>query len=167
MCSQHSNATDRVSTAHVDRISNGAVLTKASRIHGFGLFALTDIPAGERVIEYRGEPITKRQSLERCQANNEYIFALDDQTDLDGNVEWNPARFINHHCEPNSEAQLFQNRIWIVAIRQIRSGEEITFNYGYDLEFYREHPCRCGAKTCVGYIVAEEFFPLLRESLPP
>src|SRR5204863_4559203 len=86
-----------------------------------------------------------------------------DQTDLDGNMAWNLARFVNHHCEPNSEAQLIEGRIWIVAIRDIPSGEEITFNYGYDLESYREHPCHCGAKSCVGYIVAEEFFPVLRE----
>jgi SET domain-containing protein len=45
-----------------------------------------------------------------------------------------------------------------VAWRDIRAGEEITFNYGYDLEDYREHPCRCGAADCAGYIVAEDFF---------
>jgi SET domain-containing protein len=45
-----------------------------------------------------------------------------------------------------------------VARRYIRAGEEITFNYGYDLEDYREHPCRCGADGCAGYIVAAEFF---------
>ena len=43
-------------------------------------------------------------------------------------------------------------------MRDIRAGEEITFNYNYDLQDYREHPCRCGAANCAGYIVAEEFF---------
>ena len=56
-------------------------------------------------------------------------------------------------------------RIWIVATRPIRAGEEITFNYGYDLVEYREHPCRCGAAGCVGYIVAEEFHPQLKRIL--
>jgi hypothetical protein len=77
---------------------------------------------------------------------------------LDGNVPWNPARFLNHSCDPNCEAEPDGGRVWIVARRGIRAGEEITFNYGYDLQDYREHPCRCGAADCVGYIVAAEFF---------
>ena len=85
------------------------------------------------------------------------FFDLDETTDLDGNVEHNPARFINHSCSPNCEAQSEEDRIWIVALRDIKAGEELGFNYGYDLEDYLEHPCRCGAKNCVGYIVAEEF----------
>lgn len=131
---------------------------KRSPIHGTGGFARVNIKAGTQVIEYVGERITKAQSLEKCQANNSFIFAIDDAHDLDGNVEWNPARFVNHSCAANCEAQLVDGRIWIVAVREIRIGEEITFNYGYDLEDYREHQCVCGAANCAGYIVAEEFF---------
>ena len=83
--------------------------------------------------------------------------------DLDGNVSWNPARFINHSCAPNCEAVLDQGPIWIVARRDIPAAEEITFNYGFDLEDYRSYPCRCGAGECVGYIVAEAFFEHLRQ----
>jgi SET domain-containing protein len=129
-----------------------------SAIHGFGGFAKANIAAGTRVIEYVGEKITKTESLRRCELANEYIFSLDDETDLDGNVPWNPARFLNHSCDSNCEAEPDGGRIWIVARRGIRAGEEITFNYGYDLEDYREHPCRCGAANCAGYIVAVEFF---------
>jgi hypothetical protein len=53
-------------------------------------------------------------------------------------------------------------RVWIVALRDIRPGEEITFNYGYDLVDYEEHPCRCGAPECAGYIVAEDLFAQVR-----
>ena len=73
-------------------------------------------------------------------------------------MPWNPARIINHSCAPNCEAELENERIWIVATRDIGAGEEITFNYGYDLEDYKEYVCRCGSPQCVGYIVAEEFF---------
>jgi hypothetical protein len=104
------------------------------------------------------ESDTKAESLRRCESNNEYIFSLDETYDLDGNVPWNPARFLNHSCEPNCEAEPDGGCIWIVARRDIRTGEEITFNYGYDLDDYREHPCRCGAADCAGYIVAAEFF---------
>jgi hypothetical protein len=135
---------------------------RPSAIHGVGGFAKTDIAAGTRVIEYVGEKITKAESLRRCESANEYIFSLDETRDLDGNVPWNPARYLNHSCDPNCEAEPDGGRIWIVARRGIRSGQEITFNYGYDLQDYREHPCRCGATDCAGYIVAEEFFGHVR-----
>ena len=138
------------------------VCFRRSAIHGIGGFARADIAAGTRVIEYAGERITKSESLLRCELNNEYIFSLDDTHDLDGNVPWNPARFLNHSCEPNCEVEPDAGRVWIVARRNIRAGEEITFNYGYDLEDYREHPCHCGASDCVGHIVAEEFFDHVR-----
>ena len=138
------------------------VLFESSPINGTGGFARSNIPSGTRVIEYVGEKITKQESLVRCERSNEYIFAIDDVHDLDGNVDWNPARFLNHSCEPNCEAQFAGGRIWIVAIREIRAGEELTFNYSYDLTDYREHPCHCGANKCVGYIVAEELFEHVR-----
>ena len=129
-----------------------------SPIHGRGAFALAAIPARTRVTEYVGRKISKADSLLQCERENSYIFALDDRFDLDGNVEWNPARFINHSCNPNCDAELIEGRIWVIARRPIAAGEEITFNYGYDLESYREHPCRCGATNCAGFILAEEFF---------
>jgi uncharacterized protein len=139
----------------IDRL----VLIKGSAIDGRGGFARADISAGERVIEYVGRKIDKKESLRQCELENPCIFHLDEEHDLDGNVEWNPARFLNHSCSPNSEAQDIDGAIWIVALRDIKAGEEITFNYNYDLEDYKEHPCRCGATNCVGYILAEEFFP--------
>jgi SET domain-containing protein len=139
------------------------IVFRRSTIHGTGGFARVDIPCGAQLIEYVGEKITKAESLQRCEQNNEYIFELSDEWDLDGNVPWNPARFLNHSCAPNCEALLEDEHIWIFAVRDIRAGEEITFNYGYDLTDYREHPCRCGAPNCLGYIVAEAFFETLRK----
>jgi SET domain-containing protein len=136
---------------------------KSSPIHGTGGFARVDIPVGTRVVEYVGEKIDKTESLRRCEANNEYIFTLNNEQDLDGNVSWNPARFINHSCSPNCEAQVQEERIWLIAIRNIAAGEEITFNYGFDLEDYKNYPCRCGSPDCVGFIVAEEFFEHVRK----
>lgn len=133
-----------------------------SPIQGQGGFASRFIPRGTRVVEYIGQRIDKAESLRRCEENNEYIFSLDDEFDLDGNIPENPARFLNHSCSPNCEAVLDNGHIWIVALRDIDAGEELTFNYGYDLSFYQDHPCHCGSPECVGYIVAEEFFPTLR-----
>ncbi|MCX6902363.1 MAG: SET domain-containing protein-lysine N-methyltransferase [Verrucomicrobia bacterium] len=132
------------------------VVFKGSPIHGLGGFARVDLPAGLRVIEYQGQRITKQQSIEFCREGNPFVFRLDEESDLNGDVGWNPARYLNHSCSPNCEAELIEGKIWIVACRDIKAGEEVTFDYGYDLEDYREHPCQCGSPQCVGYIVAAE-----------
>ena len=139
---------------------------RPSPIHGLGTFAAAPIRAGLLLIEYIGEKITKTESVRRCEAGNPFIFELDDEWDIDGGVGWNPARFFNHSCAPNCDAEYIEGQIWIVARREIAPGEELTFNYGYDWEDYIEHPCRCGASECVGYVVAEEFFPMLRQGKP-
>jgi hypothetical protein len=135
-----------------------------SPIHGMGGFASRALARGERVVEYTGEKITKAESLGRCEAGNWFIFSLDDEFDLDGNTAGNPARWLNHSCAPNCEAQYLDGRVWITARRDIAAGEEITFNYGYTLDEYREHPCRCCAPACAGWIVAEEFFDYVKKN---
>jgi hypothetical protein len=138
------------------------VVFKRSPIHGIGGFAGQFIPKAAQVLQYVGERIDKRESLRRCEADNPYLFALDQETDLDGSVAWNSARFINHSCAPNCEAEIIGGRIWILAQRDIQPGEELTFNYGFDLEDYKNYPCHCGAANCVGFIVAEEYFEHVR-----
>jgi len=135
---------------------------RPSAIQGTGGFAVAPIRVGTLLIEYVGEQISKSESARRCEAGNPFIFELDETWDLDGGVGWNPARLLNHSCSPNCEAELIDGRLWIVARRDIDPGEELTFNYGYDWEDYRQHPCHCGSPDCVGYIVAEEFFPDVR-----
>ena len=139
---------------------------RPSSIQGTGGFALVDLAAGVRILEYVGERIDKKESLARCERGEPFIFDLDETWDLDGNVESNPARFLNHSCAPNCEAEQIDDRIWICTIRPVARGEELTFNYGYDLEDYRDHPCGCGAKGCVGFMVAEEFFDWMRQTHP-
>lgn len=141
-------------TSHLDHPS---IRFGPSPIHGMGAFALVPIRVGTMVIEYVGERINKTESRKRCEADNHFIFFLDEEFDLDGNVPWNPARLINHCCEPNCDAEMIDSHIWIVARRDIQPGEEVTFNYGYDLEEYKDYPCRCGASNCQGFILAEEY----------
>jgi len=136
---------------------------KGSKIHGRGMFATKVIPKGTRVIEYVGERITKAEGWRRELARQErakrggdgciYIFELNTKVDIDGSVLWNTARYINHSCDPNCESQVVRGRVWIVAIRAIKPGEELSYDYYYDYDHYHEHPCRCGAKDCAGYIV--------------
>ncbi len=139
---------------------------RKSTIHGNGVFAACDIKEGERIIEYLGEKIDKEESNRRGLENEEkskksgcgavYIFELDDEYDIDGNFEYNDARFINHACRTNCEAVNEDDTIWIYATRDIKKGEELLYNYGYALEHFLDHPCKCGFPECVGYIVAVE-----------
>lgn len=147
-----------------------------SPVHGRGMVATSDIPEGETIIEYVGELVDKDESNRRGEELAEeakltggaavYLFVVNDELDIDGNLEHNTARLINHSCNPNCEAQIDDDeRIWIVSIKDIPRGTELTFNYGFDLEDYKEHPCRCGAKRCVGFIAGEEYWDELKKKL--
>ena len=146
-----------------------------SSIHGLGVFAARDIKCGEEIIEYLGEKISKEESNKRglrrqarAKKTGEaavYIFELDDDFDLDGDIPGNDAKYINHACRTNSEAVSDGEHIHIVATRDIREGEEILYNYGYAFEHFPEHPCKCGFPECVGYIVSVEDRPKLRRFL--
>ena len=144
---------------------------KRSSIHNRGIFAKHDIPYDSPIIEYVGEKITKAESRRRGDALMEkskktgcaavYVFTLNKRYDIDGGKGRNPARYINHSCAPNCEAYIMRGRIWIYSLREIKAGEELTYNYGFDADTWDDHPCRCGSKRCIGYIVEEKQWPKL------
>jgi len=148
---------------------------RGSDIHGRGVYAAQDLEPETQIIEYLGEYINKEVSEERAweqaakaEESGEaavYIFTLDEQWDIDGNVPWNDARLINHSCEPNCEAWIEEDQIFIYSIKPIKKGEELTFDYGFDIECYEDHPCLCGSDHCVGYIVSQEQWPELKKLL--
>lgn len=152
------------------------VVIRKSGIHHKGGFAKIFIPEGTRVIEYTGDRITTAEGTRRAEARLEaaegsktmgavYIFTVNKKKDVDGAVWWNTAKNLNHSCEPNCETDVIRGRIWIIATRDIEKGEELLYNYGWDLEDYESHPCKCGSENCVGYIVAEENFKNLKRRL--
>jgi len=152
------------------------IKVKKSGIHNKGVFAKRDIPKNTKVIEYVGRKVTKKEadkiyekSLANHQKNNRkgsvYLFELNRKYDIDGDVFWNPAKYINHSCDPNCETEIEDDRIWIVSKRNIKKGEEIAYNYGYDIENYKDHPCNCGSERCIGYIVEKKQWPKLRKLL--
>ena len=155
------------------RTTSPHIKIKNSRIHSTGIFAKKDIPKKTRIIEYVGEKIGKAESdrradipLEKNKNNSDYgavyIFNLNKRHDIDGNVPYNTARLINHSCDPNCETEIIRGRIWIIALRDIKKGEELAYNYNYDFEDYEDHECRCGSNRCVGYILDEDHWPRLR-----
>ena len=148
---------------------------RGSDIHGSGVYATQKIGKEERIIEYIGELIDKDESEKRAHAQHAksvdsgdaavYIFTLSKKWDIDGNVPWNTARLINHSCDPNCEAWIIGRRIFIYSLREIKAGEELTFDYGFDVDCYEDHPCRCGRPGCIGYIVSRSQWDQLRERL--
>ena len=146
-----------------------------SAIHGRGVYASCFIPQETKIIEYVGELVDKKESERRALSQHSkslktgdaavYIFTLSKNFDIDGNVPWNTARLINHSCNPNCEAWIEGRKIFIHSLRDIQAGEELTFDYGFDVDCYEDHPCLCGRDGCVGYIVGRAQWPELMERL--
>ncbi len=141
-----------------------SIEVRGSKMHGRGLFATADIPKKARVIEYVGEKVDQEEAARRSQRQSKrskrsgtgavYLFTLNSKWDVDGNVPYNTARLANHSCDPNCETDIINNRIWIISRRKIKAGEEITYDYGFSMDEWEEHPCLCGSKNCLGYIVS-------------
>jgi hypothetical protein len=136
-----------------------------SHIQGLGAFATRRILKGRRIIEYTGERINQEQADERyddvsMSRHHTFLFTLDDDTVVDGAVDGNESRFINHSCDPNCQAFIEGDRIFIYALRTIEPGEELSYDYGYersedmDAEDEARYVCRCGTGKCRGTILA-------------
>jgi SET domain-containing protein len=138
---------------------------RRSGIHGKGVFAGRPLVAGETLIEYLGERISWPEALKRhphdpSQPDHTFYFHVEGGDVLDANVGGNAARWINHACEPNCEAQERQGRVFITALRPIAQGEELFYNYGlviderYTPAVKKRFECRCGAARCRGTMLA-------------
>lgn len=142
-----------------------------SPIHGRGVFARTDIPAGEQIVEYKGKRLTHEEADRRFADNldggHTFLFTLNDKFLIDGNDGGSAARWINHSCAPNCEAMIYVNKdydeirdkVWIEALRPISAGEELTYNYGIVLTIPHTRRlkqiwvCRCGSPQCSGTLL--------------
>lgn len=142
---------------------------RASEIEGTGCFARQRIPAGTRIIEYLGQRIPPSVVEERSMVeiddvgeiikeSHVYMFYVDWRTTIDGAVNGNDARFINHSCSPNCKSTIEDRRVFIDALRDIDPGEELTFDYKLDVnastEVKKRYACRCQAPNCRGTMLA-------------
>jgi SET domain-containing protein len=136
-----------------------------------GAFATRRIPPWVRLIEYTGERISPAEADARYPENaserhHTFLFAIEDDDGneivIDAAVGGNDARFINHFCDPNCEAVVEGGRCWIETIRTVQPGDELGYDYAYELEerhtpaAKRRYPCHCGARTCRGTILARK-----------
>jgi SET domain-containing protein len=141
-------------------------ILRRSEIHGKGAFATEWIKKGTRLIEYKGERITDEEADDRYpdddgpEPHHTFLFSLEDGTVVDAAVRGNAARFINHSCEPNCEAVIEDERIYIDTIRDIAPGEELFYDYSFILDerhtqaVKARYPCHCGTDSCRGTILA-------------
>jgi SET domain-containing protein len=136
------------------------IQVRKSGVHGKGVFALKPIAAGATVIEYTGEIISWPEALRRHphdpkDPNHTFYFSLDDGSHvIDAKVGGNASRWINHACEPNCEADEEEGRVFIKALRGLKPGEELFYDYGlviderYTPKLKKEYECRCGSRQC-------------------
>jgi hypothetical protein len=142
-------------------VDSPLIEVRRSRVHGTGVFACAPITKGTRIVEYLGDRVSHAEADRRyddhdVNDNHTFLFIVDKRTVIDAGVGGNGARFINHQCDPNCESVIENRRVYIEAIRSIRPGEEL----GYDYQIGRErddppnvdeiYACRCGSPKCRG-----------------
>jgi SET domain-containing protein len=141
------------------------IQTRRSGVHGKGVYAVVDLAEGETLIEYVGEVITWEEALRRhphdpTDPNHTFYFHIDESHVIDAKFGGNSARWINHSCDPNCEAEVEDGRVFIRARRNIPAGEELFYDYGlvidepYTSKLKAQYPCWCGAKRCRGTLLA-------------
>lgn len=139
-------------------------VVRNSAIHGRGVFARHLIRENATVIEYKGEiideaEIDRRYPESRTKPNHTFVFGVEHDYNIDGGAKGNAARWINHSCQPNCDTYEEDRRIYIRAIRDIRPGEELAYDYaiqaGEPLTAALKAcwPCWCGSKKCRGTVL--------------
>lgn len=147
------------------------LVVRRSPIHGNGVYAATDLPADTTLIQYKGRLITHAQADryygDGADTGHTFLFTLNDRYIIDANVDGNAARWINHSCAPNCRAVVEESesgdprkdRVLIEAIRDIKPGEELTYDYGivldvpYTARLKKLWQCLCGAPNCTGTLL--------------
>jgi SET domain-containing protein len=144
------------------------IQVRRSGIHGKGVFAVAPIAAGETILEYTGDVITWKQAQRRHphnpdEPNHTFFFHIDDKHVIDGGSGGNAAKWINHACSPNCEAdETDDGRVFIKALRDIEAGEELNYDYGlivdgrHTAKLKQEYACRCGTPGCRGTMLASK-----------
>lgn len=147
------------------------IAVRRSPIHGSGVFAVQDIPAGTTLLEYRGRRLSHEEGDliygDNHAGGHTFLFTLNERWLIDANVSGNAARWINHSCAPNCQALLVESaqpgsefdRVYIETLRAVKSGEELAYDYGIDLgvkptaKLRKIWACRCGAPVCTGTLI--------------
>jgi SET domain-containing protein len=150
--------------------SGRRVQVRRSGVHGKGVFALQDLAEGETLFEYVGEVISWDEAQDRhphdpSDPNHTFYFHVNEDRVIDALHGGNSSRWINHSCNPNCEADEEHDRIYIKALRNIKAGEELNYDYGliidepYTPKLKAEYPCWCGSPHCRKTLLAPKRRP--------
>jgi hypothetical protein len=152
-------------TANGSAAGGRRIQVRRSGVHGKGVFAVQPIEPGETLIEYTGEVISWDEALDRhphdpSQPDHTFYFQLDDgERVIDALYGGNAARWINHACDPNCEADEEEGRVFIKSLRPIEPGEELFYDYRLSIDerltpaLKKRFECRCGADNCRGTLL--------------
>ena len=153
------------SAAEAPKNGGRRIQVRKSGVHGKGVFAVAPLRKGEVLIEYKGEVISWKEALRRHphdpkDPDHTFYFHIDEKNVIDAKFGGNAARWINHACAPNCEADEIDGRIFIKALRAIKPGTELFYDYGliidepYTAKLKKQFECRCGTKGCRGTMLA-------------
>jgi SET domain-containing protein len=142
-------------------------VTRRSAVLGRGLFANRALAAGELICEYKGARVGWREVLRRCardtsESDHTFYFDLGDGTVIDGGEGGNNARWLNHGCVPNCEAEILDSRVFFRALRDISPGEELTIDHAlfvearHTAEIRERFRCHCAAPGCRGTMLQKQ-----------
>jgi SET domain-containing protein len=129
---------------------------RKSDVHGRGVYAMEFIPEGTRIIEYAGERTSWEAAPNDENDPHTFNFGLDNGQVINPQIGGNDARWINHSCDPNCEANEEDDRIFIDAMRDIQPSEELFYDYGLEIdepiteESKKKYACQCGSSKCRG-----------------
>lgn len=127
--------------------SHGLSVLK-SPLHGLGCYATVRFLKGNRIAEYAGEKISRKEAIRRMKGpGGKRVSELKAECYIDGSVDGNQTQYINHSCDPNADAFVFSGSLLIFALREIAPGEEITVDYLNSFE-YDQSVCQCRTTSC-------------------
>jgi SET domain-containing protein len=126
-------------------VGDYALKVRRSRT-GCGLFTVESIEKGRCVAEYTGRILPEE---EWYSSRSKYLFEVSKRKTIDGSERDNIARYINHSCRPNCEIEIWRGRVFVMARRAIKSGEELSYDYGS--EYFKHHiqPKGCKCSKCL------------------
>ncbi len=130
-----------------------SLIIRSSNIHAAGCYTTRPIRKGRVVCEYEGPRMSKAEADKRyADRHVTYLFGVGDRQEvIDG---FGAPMFMNHCCTPNCETEERENRIFVIALRDIAAGEELVYEYNlYDSDDVSQD-CYCGAPNCRGTMFA-------------
>jgi SET domain-containing protein len=138
------------------RKARPALAVGSSGVHGRGVYAAEFISKGARIIEYTGQRVPDKDAPDEENNPHTFIFGLRNGEVINAEIDGNEARWINHCCDPNCEAIEKNDRIFIHAMRNIKPGEELSYDYALEIDepvtrkSRKLYECLCGTPDCRG-----------------